>query len=253
MSRQERSLFFNYGENFPILTKKLLDHKAAGKPETKPKPAKSRRLQTPEAIARNATKAESSKRRRGRPRVRRDLPMGFALETLDTDQATTSGKRKRRLQDDSDEERYDPLAADGGRSVEYPGSASLRRRIRTSTGTPTNQVGPPKKTWGHRRGARPGSGRPGKQSQPVPKPTGTSGSEGDKRTTSSAVPEAEPEPAPASATTPALTSAAASASAKVASTPESRRVDRGLWMEIADSDDINKVSTYEIDELLGRW
>ncbi|KAK9437639.1 enhancer of zeste 2 isoform a [Metarhizium brunneum] len=245
-------LFFNYGENFPNLTKKLLDHKAAGKPETKSKAAKSRRPENPETIARKATKADDTKRRPGRPRVKRDLPPGFALEAVDTDTAPgpQSRKRKRRLQDDSDEDDYDGVVSvktangdggRGGRESEDPGSASrLRRRARTSTETPTKRTEPPKKTRGKRGGARPGSGRPRKHPRPVPKPAAASQSRGDDGSTVAG--DAAPSPGAENDATPASASVSVSApvSLRHANTPEPKRITRNsekMDMEIADSED----------------
>ncbi|OAA46864.1 SET domain protein [Metarhizium rileyi] len=238
-------LFFNYGENFPNLTKKLLDHKAAGKPGTKIKPAKSRRPEKAEAVARKATKVDDTKRRPGRPRVKRDLPPGFALEAVEMDLGPISRKRKRRLREDSDEEVYDATVSvkevvndeEDERKSEDPGSASrLRRRIRTSTETPTKPTEPPKKTRGKRGGARPGSGRPRKHPRPVPKPTGLSGSKIDEVTTATRAPDIGPEHKPGQAAAPA----AAATSTRVAYTPEPKRITRSsekMDMEIADSDD----------------
>ncbi|KHN96788.1 SET domain protein [Metarhizium album ARSEF 1941] len=254
-------LFFNYGENFPNLTKKLLDHKAAAKPETKNKPAKSRRPENPETIARKATRAENSKRRPGRPRVKRDLPPGFALETVVIDPVrpvrpalpgSPSRKRKRRLPCDSDDD-YDGAGSvqavtgeQDARGSEEPGSASrLRRRARTSAETPTKLTEQPKKTRGKRGGARPGSGRPRKHPRPVPRPPAASegkGADGATAAGDAAPREAGPDKPSAPTTTAVVVSVPglALASARRANTPEPKRVTRKserTEMEIADSDD----------------
>ena len=181
-------LFFNYGENFPNLTKNLLDTKASGKSarkETKTKPKRGgsgvgagRR---DEPVVRKATNA-AQKRRPGRPRVQRDLPPGFALEAVVADakdeRMQRSLKRKRRqAQADSDSEEYEPEKAgtplvSGGDSDKETGSASRLRRRHTLQGlpeTPTRATEFPKKSRGKRGGARPGSGRPRKYPRPPPK------------------------------------------------------------------------------------
>ena len=175
-------LFFNYGENFPNLTKKLLDHKAAGKPQSaKVRAARPQQTDDVGAIARKSSKTEP-KRRPGRPRVKRDLPPGFALETVSTDppMVAPSRKRKRQSEDDMDD-RYSPARSETARNGTASGNDSddggspsrLRRRMRAQPETPTKRSELPKKTRGKRGGARPGSGRPRKHPRPVPKTTAT--------------------------------------------------------------------------------
>ncbi|POR32761.1 Histone-lysine N-methyltransferase EZH2 [Tolypocladium paradoxum] len=175
-------LFFNYGENFPNLTKKLLDDKAGRQPgATKAKGARSR-AETGDQVARKAPKAEK-KRGPGRPRTKRDVAE-YDLQELDLPEVTTkSRKRKRHSQNDSSEEEYHPpafgeashAAADSGADSEDRSRGSmtrLRKRLsRTQQAeTPTKRGEQPKKTRGKRGGARPGSGRPRKHPRPVPKP-----------------------------------------------------------------------------------
>jgi hypothetical protein len=253
-------LFFNYGENFPNLTKKLLDHKAAGKPESKTKPAKSRRPENAEAVARKATKIDA-KRRPGRPRVKRDLPPGFALEAVALEHGPVSRKRKRRLQEESDEEDEDSMmpedtmhGEEGEESPEDPGSASrLRRRTQSSMETPTKPVELPKKSRGKRGGARPGSGRPRKHPRPMAKPS-TAASESKSEEIAvcgdapalelEAAPAPTPAPIPAPAHAPALSLALVPGpgpvSTRAVTTPEPKRITRRsdkVDIEIADSDD----------------
>ena len=179
-------LFFNYGENFPNLTKKLLDDKAGRQPATaKAKGARSR-ADTGDQVARKAPKPEK-KRGPGRPRTKRHVTE-FDPQDLDLPEVTTkSRKRKRQSQNDSSEEEYHPpvvdeashVAADSGADSEEPGGGSmsrLRKRSRALSKTqqpetPTKRSEQPKKTRGKRGGARPGSGRPRKHPRPVPKST----------------------------------------------------------------------------------
>ncbi|KAG5997079.1 hypothetical protein E4U43_002739 [Claviceps pusilla] len=89
-------LFFNYGENFPNLTKKLLDDKAARKPETGK--ARGTRMTRSEADHSVPPKAMNLKRKRGpgRPRVKRDVPSRLALHTGAGSALGRSRRRKRR-------------------------------------------------------------------------------------------------------------------------------------------------------------
>lgn len=187
-------LFFNYGENFPNLTKNLLDHKAGeGKSDApKAKVSRSRRAEHGEPVARKASKPEQ-KRKPGRPRVKRDLPPGFAFQTVEKDDnsesAPISRKRKRRTteeveeEDEEEEAEYRPSEGDKGLNTgdsgidsdddHGPGSATrlrLRHRMQQSE-TPTKRQELPKKPRGKRGGARPGSGRPRKHPRPAQKPT----------------------------------------------------------------------------------
>ncbi|KAG6009752.1 hypothetical protein E4U21_001501 [Claviceps maximensis] len=102
-------LFFNYGENFPNLTKKLLDDKAARKPETgKTKGARMARSGPDSSVIRPKGINLRRKRGPGRPRVKRDVPPGFVLETdAGSAPGRPSRKRKRRIMSDEAEEDED--------------------------------------------------------------------------------------------------------------------------------------------------
>lgn len=239
-------LFFNYGENFPNLTKKLLDDKAGREPAaTKAKRARSR-AETGDQVARKAPKPEK-KRGPGRPRATRDV-VEFDLEELDLPEVTTkSRKRKRHSQNDSSEEEYQPpavgeashAAGDSGADSDDPGRGSisrLRKRSRALSKTqrpetPTKRSEQPKKTRGKRGGARPGSGRPRKHPRPVPKPA-----QAEVKTDEKA------ESLPAVLTTPQAK--------RDSARPEARA---RLVIEIEDSDDgarrgFNETSTYDSAE-----
>ncbi|KAH7321261.1 hypothetical protein B0I35DRAFT_372614 [Stachybotrys elegans] len=180
-------LFFNYGKEFPNLTKKLLDDKAGGKSEPvkrkgrKPKSA----VASEKMAASSGDKAPKRGRKQKRPvteRVEEDIAMenGDAL-----DNSMKSRKRKRRLQDDSEEEEYHPTgtdatsraASESSISSDKQGTSSasrLRRRAHQQRLGTTGPDGPLQrnqpKTRGKRGGARPGSGRPRKHPRPGPKP-----------------------------------------------------------------------------------
>ncbi|KAG5933446.1 hypothetical protein E4U53_000988 [Claviceps sorghi] len=199
-------LFFNYGENFPNLTKKLLDDKAARKPETgKTKGARMARSEADASVPLKTAKL-GRKRGPGRPRVKRDVPPGFVLETDARSPALCrSRKRKRGGMDDeaataaaaaAEEEEEEEVeaeadvdgtsnpvvrhrratsqdAAEAERDAEWPCSAVRNRPRRASrkqwpSDTLTKHSEPPKKTRGKRGGARPGSGRPRKHPRPAP-------------------------------------------------------------------------------------
>ncbi|KAJ6442974.1 putative enhancer of zeste 2 isoform a [Purpureocillium lavendulum] len=180
-------LFFNYGENFPNLTKKLLDNKAGGEAGTgKAKGTKGRRAQAGDQVARKAPRPPKpeKKRRPGRPRSRK-TETNDDTEAFGTPEPSgRSRKRKRQEHLDASEAEYRPRdpgaprASDVGQvadSDEPDSMARLRKRARGYSGaqqpdTPTKAAELPKKPKGKRGGARPGSGRPRKHPRPVPKP-----------------------------------------------------------------------------------
>lgn len=212
-------LFFNYGENFPNLTKKLLDDKTGGG-QPKKRGRKPSRPGGP-GVARKAPKAEKKKPRgkktagtESTPDIVEDVMMG----DWTNEPAMAGRKRKRVMEDDSDEEEYHPTGTGTdvtGSRGETPSSGEsdglyeksserLRRRARVrpkvgASGSPSKPRGQPK-TRGKRGGARPGSGRPRKHPRPVPKTAA----------------ETPPTSAPASAATSVL--AVSSASISVAET-----------------------------------
>lgn len=174
--RAGEELFFNYGENFPNLTKKLLDHKAGGQ-TAKAKPARSRRVEVGDQVARKAPKPEQ-KRGPGRPKTKRHVATDDSSHTPDKN--ARSHKHKRRSQDDTEEADYHPsVAAEKPVAVVEPEAdgtrtmTRLRQRSRAGCGTqPSATEAKPAevpKKKGKRGGARPGSGRPRKHPRPVPK------------------------------------------------------------------------------------
>ncbi|KAK3187622.1 hypothetical protein K4F52_003680 [Lecanicillium sp. MT-2017a] len=178
-------LFFNYGENFPNLTKKLLDTKAGEKPEMPRKPGRPRQSQTSDKVARKAPKQEQKKpgRKKGRPgRPPAAAAHALKAETGQWQNAPANPrKRKRNMDDDSEEDDYHPSKTDEvGTESGHDGDAAFKRaqrqarpglRARASASeTPTKRTDR-QKTRGKRGGARPGSGRPRKHPRPAPKPT----------------------------------------------------------------------------------
>lgn len=178
-------LFFNYGENFPNLTKKLLDTKAGEKPEMPRKPGRPRQSQTSDKVARKAPKQEQKKpgRKKGRPgRPPAAAAHALKAETGQWQNAPANPrKRKRNMDDDSEEDDYHPSKTDEvGTESGHDGDAAFKRaqrqarpglRVRASASeTPTKRTDR-QKTRGKRGGARPGSGRPRKHPRPAPKPT----------------------------------------------------------------------------------
>ncbi|KAF4446266.1 hypothetical protein F53441_10068 [Fusarium austroafricanum] len=172
-------LFFNYGENFPNLTKKLLDHKAGGKTD---QGKKRTRRPNGEGVARKAPKADKKKPGKGKKNARAVIDedemmadtLGFAPKPL-------RKRKKGQFEEDSEEEEYHPTGTDAsimetpsdGESDFGKPAARLRKRSRQDgKGTATGQGkarGDPK-TRGKRGGARPGSGRPRKYPRTAPKP-----------------------------------------------------------------------------------
>lgn len=181
-------LFFNYGENFPNLTKKLLDHKVGGKTEQAKKRTRRPRAGNGQGVARKAPKAEKKKAiktrgAKGATRIELEYEDVTAPDSPGFLSQQTTHKRNRGLQDDSEEEEYHPTGTDvtGSRgqslstagSDATPGKASgrLRKRRRQhpiNPGQPDQPRGE-SKTRGKRGGARPGSGRPRKYPRAAPK------------------------------------------------------------------------------------
>ncbi|KJZ77443.1 hypothetical protein HIM_03167 [Hirsutella minnesotensis 3608] len=176
-------LFFNYGENFPNLTKKLLDHKAGGQ-SAKAKGGRSRRTETADQVPRKAPRPER-KRGPGRPRTKRQVEQDDDTQSVEPpDCPPKARKRKRRSQDEIEEAEYCPIAveetpgeATAARELEdsiVGSSTRLRKRTRGCSSALQPSVEPsnlePPKKKGKRGGARPGSGRPRKHPRPAPKP-----------------------------------------------------------------------------------
>ncbi|CCE35135.1 related to polycomb group protein MEDEA [Claviceps purpurea 20.1] len=104
-------LFFNYGENFPNLTKNLLDDKAARKPESKAtKGARLARSQVHRPVPLKGVKVDTKRKGRGRPRIKREAPPVIILDTdeeSDTLSQARARKRKRSVNDDSADDEDD--------------------------------------------------------------------------------------------------------------------------------------------------
>ncbi|KAG5932277.1 hypothetical protein E4U60_005345 [Claviceps pazoutovae] len=110
-------LFFNYGENFPNLTKNLLDDKAARKPESKAtKGARLARSQVHRPVPLKAVKVDTKRKGRGRPRIKREAPPVIILDTDDEESDTLSQalKRKRSVNDDGADDEDDEDGDDDG-------------------------------------------------------------------------------------------------------------------------------------------
>ncbi|TFA98275.1 Histone-lysine N-methyltransferase EZH1 [Trichoderma ghanense] len=200
-------LFFNYGENFPNLTKKLLDNKSGEKPEGPRKVGRPKRAETGDRVARKVPKIEHKKG--GRPKSKKKKMMATAA-TVNTTTTTTvqaavvaasdddslagspsmvfhTRKRKRHTLIDSEEEEYHPPGTDAASSAaaahanteegELLGSKRLRKTTRSQRAkepetTPAKTPGSEEqKPRGKRGGARPGSGRPRKHPRVIPKPS----------------------------------------------------------------------------------
>lgn len=178
-------LFFNYGENFPNLTKKLLDHKVGGKSDQgKKRP----RRPTGEGVARKAPKTDKKKPAKGKKSAQ--LVPEEDLLMADTLGFTPKPLRKRKkgvFEEDSEEEEYHPTGTDASR-IETPSdgesdfgngkaaAARLRKRAQQGGKAPSGSQGSKSrggdpKVRGKRGGARPGSGRPRKYPRAAPKPT----------------------------------------------------------------------------------
>lgn len=201
-------LFFNYGENFPNLTKKLLDHKSGEKPKVPRKAGRPKRAETGDRVARKVPKIEhktagrppKSKKNKqttarsvGRPAVGRPATKVAEISAASDEESAAvrrmieeshSRKRKRHHSTDSEEEEYQPtgteaasLAESGLDSEGGPllGSKRLRKTTRSQRtkeqDTPVKApVADEPKPRSKRGGARPGSGRPRKHPRIVPKP-----------------------------------------------------------------------------------
>ncbi|RKK73939.1 hypothetical protein BFJ71_g17344, partial [Fusarium oxysporum] len=185
-------LFFNYGENFPNLTKKVLDHKAGEmSDEAKKRTRRPNRADHKQGVARKASKSgkkKSDKKKPGKGKTAshqdlddEDLEMYESPEFI----PKLPRKRKREIRDDSEDE-YHPTATDAtGSCAGSPstidsdfalgkGSGSLRKRARRPLKSAVAEHmgksrGEPR-TWGKRGGTRPGSGRPRKHPHRAPKP-----------------------------------------------------------------------------------
>lgn len=184
-------LFFNYGENFPNLTKKLLDTKTREKQGASRKSGRPRLSATSKGVARKAPKPNQKKTERKKPSNTR----GRQREAVDDDDENDTMapyisplnrpvKRKRvPKRADSDEDdgyrtrgrasrnQWQESAAedeDGlGEETTPTGGVQTRRSLRARTSeTPTK--GDKTKAAGRRGGARPGSGRPRKHPRALP-------------------------------------------------------------------------------------
>ncbi|KAJ4223240.1 hypothetical protein NW757_014386 [Fusarium falciforme] len=181
-------LFFNYGKNFPNLTKKLLDHKAGEmSDEAKKRTRRPNRADNGQGVARKAPKSDKKNPGKGKKASRQDLE-DEDLEIYEPPEFTPKlpRKRKREVQDDSEEDEYHPTATDAtGSCAGSPsatdsdfalgkGSDRLRKRARQPLKSAMAEHmdksrGEPKRR-GKRGGARPGSGRPRKYPRRAPKP-----------------------------------------------------------------------------------
>lgn len=173
-------LFFNYGENFPNLTKKLLDDKAGARSgQAKKKGPRPQRADNRDGVARKAPKTEKKKPTKARASVAQmtlDPEDDYGLVSDAASGMKPTRKRKRQSQDDSEEEEYHPTATDATASLdesqspgvpdsdEAPPLARLRKRTRSrlSISALVNDDPAQQKPRGNRGGARPGSGRPKK-------------------------------------------------------------------------------------------
>ncbi|KAG5975520.1 hypothetical protein E4U58_000717 [Claviceps cyperi] len=102
-------LFFNYGENFPNLTKNLLDDEAARKSESKAtKGARLTRSRVHRPIPLKGAKVDTKSKGRGRPRIKREDPPVIILDTdEESDSLSQKRKRKRSVNDEDDEDDSD--------------------------------------------------------------------------------------------------------------------------------------------------
>ncbi|TQV98589.1 hypothetical protein V2A60_007691 [Cordyceps javanica] len=193
--RAGEELFFNYGENFPNLTKKLLDTKTGEKPAVPRKPGRPPQSAANKGVARKAPKLEQKKLERKKPtakrRRRRTVANGGEDEEEDMQAPYISPlnrpvKRKRGLAKlDSDDDSYHMRGAttrrqwqesiaededDLGEEGTPNGGVRTRRSLRARASQTPTKVDK-SKVAGRRGGARPGSGRPRKHPRPVPKAT----------------------------------------------------------------------------------
>ncbi|KFA80423.1 hypothetical protein S40288_07062 [Stachybotrys chartarum IBT 40288] len=179
-------LFFNYGKEFPNLTKKLLNDKAGVKSGSAKRKARKPKATVAE---KKAPRGQASKLgpKRGRKPKREIVEImddEVMLDGWEGQEATKSRKRKRNPQDDSEEEEYHPTGTEGDGASRAPSesdsktpltrSARLRKgskQIRQQAIESPLQRQTKPKTRGKRGGARPGSGRPRKHPRPAPKPS----------------------------------------------------------------------------------
>ncbi|KAL7783826.1 hypothetical protein V8C37DRAFT_396779 [Trichoderma ceciliae] len=160
-------LFFNYGENFPNLTKKLLDHKSGEKSEGAKKAGRPKRAEIGDRVARKVPKIEHKKVGRPKSKIKKEATTTTTTRTTtakavtltamttkvgvasDEDSAAVkqmieedhARKRKRHSLTDSEEEEYQPtgtdaasLAAESGFDSEggiLLGSKRLRKTTRS--------------------------------------------------------------------------------------------------------------------------
>ncbi|PFH60547.1 hypothetical protein XA68_10790 [Ophiocordyceps unilateralis] len=176
-------LFFNYGENFPNLTKKLLDHKA-GQQAGKSKGSRSRRASAGDQVARKAPRLEQ-KRAYTKAKPKKGAaaqfdPYRFESPEVDTPPQRPPRGRKRRVheggggRESPDIKIEKPRAANAAKKLGEDldvGLRRLRKRTRATSGSDLKAAVEPPKKKSKRGGARPGSGRPRKHPRPVPKPT----------------------------------------------------------------------------------
>ncbi|RDA89116.1 hypothetical protein CP532_2272 [Ophiocordyceps camponoti-leonardi (nom. inval.)] len=172
--RAGEELFFNYGENFPNLTKKLLDHKAGQQASKSNKGSRSRRASAGDQVAR---KAPNPVQKRGPPKAKptkkKVVIDPYRFES--TEAEVQPRRRQRRVggQEKPPEALPTLTAAEKDpQPKEEPddGLTRLRKRTRSSSGCLDLKIGEPPKKKSKRGGARPGSGRPRKHPRPVPKP-----------------------------------------------------------------------------------
>ncbi|OAQ98494.1 hypothetical protein LLEC1_04873 [Akanthomyces lecanii] len=201
--RAGEELFFNYGENFPNLTKKLLDTKTGERPVSPRKPGRPRQANTSKGVARKAPKPEQKKVERKKPGAKRrrrrtivndddeedmqalyvsplNRPVkrkrGVARVDSDEDSYHTRGPATRRHWQESAGEDDDDL----GNETTPNGGIGSRRSMRTRSSETPTKAGKAKMT-GRRGGARPGSGRPRKHPRPVLQPAAAGATETARR------------------------------------------------------------------------
>lgn len=192
--RAGEELFFNYGENFPNLTKKLLDTKTGEKPVTPRKPGRPPQSAASKDVARKAPKPERKNIDGKKPKVRRRRRRIVVNDDDDEEDMQAPYvsplnrpvKRKRGpARIDSDEDNYhagvttarnqwqESAAEDDdgvGEETTPNGGGGTRRSLRTRASETPTKSGKVKVT-GRRGGARPGSGRPRKHPRTVPTPS----------------------------------------------------------------------------------
>ncbi|KAF4589488.1 SET domain protein [Ophiocordyceps camponoti-floridani] len=175
-------LFFNYGENFPNLTKKLLDHKA-GQQAGRSRGSRARRAAAGDQVARKAPKLEPKQKRSYTRRTKKVAatavpdrdPYIFPEEEEPPPPPCRPRGRKPRGVKDLLDGKYDGFQAVNPTKAEEEdvggGARRLRKRTRACSGSDFKMAPEPPKKKSKRGGARPGSGRPRKHPRPAPKPT----------------------------------------------------------------------------------